>query len=354
MTPGRLLLGLLAAIAPAPAAWAQFDINSPYFNPAAPFVGGLSVPPLASSKKPAPKGIKPDPDAPPLPTGLDPADTLAAMIAAAYRSGDDQTINAVVAVAKATFPDRAAEIERLAAGDAAILANTRHEEQERQQARLATARFFEIWKGELEAGATRSTGSTSTLGLYGAARLAREGLNWVQKLNARLDYQQTDHVTTTERFIAAYQPNYKIDDRLYVYGLAQYEHDRFLGYGSRFTAGTGAGYTVVNRPDLKLQLEAGPALRWTDYTDIPNRTTAAARASLSASVALTPTLALHQDGAIFFEARDTTASATSSIDTKLIGALRGRLSYNVQYEQNAPEGQHSLDTISRATLVYDF
>ncbi len=87
-----------------------------------------------------------------IPPGIDPSDTLAAMIAAAYRTGNDATINAVVGVAKATFPDQAALIDRLAAGDAAMLAQTRKEAQEREQARIMQARFYEIWKGELEAG----------------------------------------------------------------------------------------------------------------------------------------------------------------------------------------------------------
>ncbi|UAK26210.1 DUF481 domain-containing protein [Sphingomonas nostoxanthinifaciens] len=328
---------------------AQVDLSSP-------FVGVAPVPALAppAAPKPKPKGIQADPTVPPVPANPDAADALAAMIAAAYRSGDDATINAVVGVAKATFPDRAAEIDRLAAGDAAILASARKEENERQQARIASARFFEIWKGELEFGASRSTGSTQQLGIYASAKLNREGLNWIQKFSGRLDYQQTDHVTTTERVVALYQPDYKINDKLYVYGLGQYEHDRFLGYNHRFTGGTGVGYTVFNRGDLKLQVEGGPAVRQTDYTDLANRTTLAGRAAMSARVAITPTLVFSQDAALFFEARDTTASATTSLDTKLIGALKARLSYNVQFEQNAPQGGHELDTISRATLVYSF
>ena len=290
----------------------------------------------------------------PLPQSMSPEDAIASMIAAAYRTGDDKTIEAVVGVAKATFPDQVAEIDRLAAGDAAMLAGTRREEQEREQQRIASATFFEIWKGELEAGASRSTGSSRTFGAYASAKLARDGLNWRQRLSGRIDYQETDHVTTTERLIAAWQPSYKFDDRLYGYGLAQYEHDRSLGYDHRFTASSGFGYTVVSKPGAKVELEAGPAVRRTDFTDMGNRTTLAARGSLAARLALSPTLAFTQDAAIFFEARDTTASATTSLDTKLIGALKARLSYNVQYEQDAPDGRPSLDTISRATLVYSF
>ncbi len=289
-----------------------------------------------------------------LPAGVDPTDTLAAMIAAAYRSGDDATINAVVGVAKATFPDQMALIDRLAAGDAAVLAQTRKEEQAREQTRIEQARFFEIWKGELEAGASRSTGTTRQAGAYASAKLERDGLKWRQKLTGRLDLQQTDNVTTTERLIAAWQPNYKLSDRFYTYGLAQYEHDRTLGYDHRFTGGAGIGFTPIDRGGTTIELEAGPAIRRTYFTELSDRTTLAARASLSAHLAITPTLTFSQEGALFVESRDTTASATTSLDTKLIGALKARFSYNIQYEEDAPVGSHPLDTVTRATLVYDF
>ncbi len=300
-----------------------------------------------------------DPAVPPikLPVDVDPTETLAAMIAAAYRTGNDATINAVIGVAKATFPNQAAIIDRLAAGDAAVLAQTRKDAQERERLRIEQARFFQIWKGELEAGASRSTGTTSSLGVYASAKLTREGLKWRQNVSARLDFQQTDNVTTTERLVAAWQPNYKFDERLYAYGLGQFEHDRTLGYNSRFTLGTGLGYTLVATDNAHIQLEGGPAVRRTDYTALSeetDRTTIAARASLTGKIQLSPTIAISQDAALFFETRDTTISATSALETTLIGKLKAKFSYNIQYEQNAPEGSHALDTITRATLVYGF
>jgi putative salt-induced outer membrane protein len=293
-------------------------------------------------------------DTPPPPRPIAPEDTLAAMLSAAYRSGDDATIKAVLGVAKATFPDDVAEIDRLAAGDAAVLARTRKEAQEKEQARIAAATFFEIWKGELELGASRSTGSTQVVGLYASAKLTRDGLKWRQQVTGRIDFQQTDHVTTTQRIIAAWQPQYKWSDRTYSYGLLQYESDRSLGYSNRETVGAGFGYTAYKGPKGTLNLEGGPAMRETDFLEQPNRTTLAGRASLTGHFSLTPTLQLSQDASVFVEQRDTTASATSSVDTKLIGNLKARLSYNIQYEQDAPTGRNELDTISRATLVYAF
>lgn len=283
-----------------------------------------------------------------------PTDTIAAMLDAAYRSGDDATIRSVIGVAKATFPDQAVEIDRLAAGDAAVLAQTRKEAQLKQQQRIAEATFFEIWKGELEVGASQSNGTSDVAGIYASAKLTRDGLLWRQKLTARIDYQRTNGLTTTERALVAYQPNYKLNDNSYVYGLAQYERDRSLGYLNRETLGAGVGVTAYKSTRGKIDFEGGPAIRETDFIDQRNRTTVAARGSLAARYALSPSLNFSEDASVFVEAGDTTAISTSAIDTRLIGRLKAKLSYNVQYEQDAGAGQKSLDTVGRATLVYSF
>ena len=290
----------------------------------------------------------------PVPRAIAPTDTIAAMLDAAYRSGDDTTIRSVIGVAKATFPDQAIEIDRLAAGDAAVLAQTRKEAQMKQQERIAEATFFEIWKGEIEVGASQASGTSDVGGVYASAKLTRDGLLWRQKFTARIDYQRTNGLTTTERALIAYQPNYKLNDDSYVFGLAQYERDRSLGYLNRETFGAGVGLTAFKSPRGKLDFEGGPALRETDFIGQPNRTTLAARGSFAARYALSPSLNFSEDASLFVEAGDTTATATSAIDTRLIGRLKAKLSYNVQYEQDAAPGQKTLDTVGRATLVYAF
>ena len=224
----------------------------------------------------------------------------------------------------------------------------------RQQQRIAEATFFEIWKGELEVGASQSNGTSDVAGVYASAKLTRDGLAWRHKFTGRIDYQRTNGLTTTERALAAYQPNYKMSDDSYAFGLVQYERDRSLGYLNRETIGAGIGLTAFKSPRGKVDFEGGPAIRVTDFIDQPNRTTVAARGSLAARYTLSPSLNFSEDASLFVEAGDTTASSTSAIDTRLIGRLKAKLSYNIQYEQDQTQGHNSLDTVGRATLVYGF
>jgi putative salt-induced outer membrane protein len=302
------------------------------------------------------------PDAPVVPqpmlTLAPPAPGLPApirtMIEAAYKTGNDKTISDVVGLAKDNFPTYIDDISALAQTQGEHLAGVRKETQEREQARIAAASFLQIWKGELEAGGSRSTGTTQTTSIYASAKLQRDGIKWRQKFNARLDYQETDHERTTERWLAAWQPNYKFSDIRYAYGLAQYEHDRFLGIQSRVTAGTGIGWLVASKPKLNITLEAGPAVRRTVYIDLENTTRLAGRGSLSAVWKISPTLTFREDAAVFFEGDDATASNATALETKLIGSLSAKFSYNIQFERETPTTSRQLDTVTRATLVYGF
>ena len=276
------------------------------------------------------------------------------MIEAAIEGGNAQTVEAVIGLARKTNPQAEAEIVTIEAAYREKVEAQRAAEEERRIAEITRAGLFDRWSGQVELGASRATGNSNSLGLFGATNLTREGLSWRHKFSARADIQETNNVTTTERVLAAWQPNYKVGERLYMFGLGQYEHDRFLGYSNRYTLGGGAGYGVISGPAVKLDIEGGPALRHTDYVEGLNETKVAGRASMTLNWKVTPTLQFGQTGSLYLERGDSSASAATTLDTKLIGALKARFSYNIQYERDAPAGVKPVDTLSRATLVYSF
>jgi putative salt-induced outer membrane protein len=277
-----------------------------------------------------------------------------AMIDAAIAAGDAPGVAAVLRFARETNPAAAAEIDAIDAAWQAELAAREAAAAEARKQSLAAAGPLDHWKGQLELGASRSTGNSNSLGLYGALSVERSGLEWRHKLTGRADVQETNGNTTTQRVLASWQPNYRFDDHFYAFGLAQYEHDKFLGYSDRYTASGGVGVGVVASPRLKLDFEGGPAFRHTAFTDGRAASTLAGRASLDLNWKIAPTLQLTQTSALYVEAGDTSASALTALDTTLLGALKARFSYNIQYERNAPAGVKPVDTLSRATLIYSF
>ena len=201
------------------------------------------------------------------------------------------------------------------------------------------------------------------LTLYGGLKLDREGLKWRQHIVARADYQKSDGTTSVEKTNALWQPQYKLQDQLYLYGLGQYDHDRFLGLENRYTGGIGAGYGVVRSARLKVDVEAGPAYRHTDFTDRPDglvfidepkQNTVAGRGSFALEWKPNGNIQFQHRTAVFVESGDSSLVATTSLDSKLFGPLKARISYDVNYESNPIADARNLDTVSRAALVYSF
>ena len=293
---------------------------------------------------------------PPAPADAPPVlpEEIRAVLTAAVDSGDPAAVAAVVRFAKTTNPETAGQIDRINEAYLARVAARKAREARERRDELLLAGPLDFWKGEIELGASRSTGNTDALGVYVAARANRDGIDWRHKLTARLDYQRTNGVTSTERGIVSYSPNYKIDDQLYTFGLGQYERDRFLGYTTRLTAGGGLGYSVFREGPIKLDLEGGPAFRQTDYVDQPSESGLAARASMAMTWRITPKVNLTQNAAFYLEPDNRSANSSTALDTTILGSLKARFSYNVQYERAAPTRNRSVDTLSRATLVYGF
>ena len=287
-----------------------------------------------------------------------PPRAVRAMIAKAAQSDDPAVFAAVVAVAKQANPNSAAEIDALARTVADREAARRLAAAPSPSApRPQTAPPSPapaVWKGKAELGGSHSTGTKNILALYGSVDVSRAGPVWTHRLTLRDDYQRTDGTTTVERFAAAYEPRAQLAASLYGFGLTQYEHDRSLGYRDRYTLGVGVGVKLIDRPNLTVAGDLGPALRFTDYYAPDTEEAVAGRASLNIRWLPSHRVTLAKEAALYADGRKTSARSVTSVETLLFGPLKGRLSYNLQYERDARVARSELDAITRASLLYSF
>lgn len=272
---------------------------------------------------------------------------IKAMLDAAIASGNDGEISTIVKYARVADPASADQV-------LAIAEKWRGDRAKERNETIRQASFLDLWSGRAEIGGYRSTGNSDTAGVTGILDLTREGLQWRHKFRAQADYQENADVAVREHYLASYEPNYKVDDRAYIYGAAQYESDKFLGYYNRYSGSLGAGYSVLKKPRAKLDLELGPAYRYTSFTDETVQRSIAARGSVNFALKLTPGLSVTQIASAYVQRFNSTVSSTSALSAKLIGPLSAQLSYNVQYESQPPIGSVSTDTTSRASIVYTF
>lgn len=275
-------------------------------------------------------------------------DPAQVMLDAALAQGDAAEIATIVKYAQKAWPEAAVEIQaRVDAWRAATLAPA-------ASSPAAPPPPPVPWQGKGELGGYHATGNSDYVGVSAGVTLKREDPAWRHVLTAQADYQESGGAATRERYLLSYQPNYRFNPRTYLYGLTQYEHDRFLGYDSRYALSAGIGYRTDGGMPVMVELEAGPAYRFTRFVDGGSESSPAGRGSISLEWKLTPALSFNQNAAVYIDTLNSTVNGTSALSAKLLGPLSMRLSYNVQYESRPPTGRQTTDTMSRASLVYDF
>jgi putative salt-induced outer membrane protein len=281
---------------------------------------------------------------------------LSAQIEAMLRAAEPGELAAVAAAARRVEPAAATRID-------AIVAELKARREAASRAALASRSPLDGWKGEVSASGTLTTGNTSERGVTTTLALAREGPGSRHQLNARADLQHSSGRKTRERYLLGYQPNIEIGERVFAFGLLQWERDRFAGFGRRFTESFGLGWVAVDGGAVRLTLEGGPALRQTrfvggeDSNGFAGGTDSAefgGRGKLDFAWTIRPRLKLTQ-GAGFVVGNDSnTLFANSALTAGLFGDLSVRLSFDLLHETSPPAGREETDTVSRIGVVYGF
>ena len=283
-----------------------------------------------------------------------PPDPVGEMLAAAIATGKDGDVEAVAKLAKATNPDDAAEIETRLIAYRAERKRLKDEAAAAARAKLAAAKFWQNWKGEGQIGASHSSGNTKSAGLSAGVALARKGIDWTHKLRAQADYQRTNGRTSVERYLVELEPQYRINDRAFAFGLGRWEHDRILGYDTRWNISGGLGYKMIDSKRMSLSLKGGPAFRQTDFVSGRDDTELTALAGLDFGWQLSPTLRLTQVASTIVGEANSSTSSLTALNAKLTGSLSARVAYSAQIDTSPPPGIESVDTQTRFTLVYGF
>ncbi len=297
------------------------------------------------------------------------------MVEAALRSGDAAGLDAVIRYAKQAHPEAAEAIDAqvaafrnangsgdqlpatpavaapaAAAKPPVITAEAKTQASAEPEQTASAVKY----SGEGELGAFTTTGNAPGIGLAAGLKLTAEGEDWRLGLLGRADYQETSKVVVREQYRFSVEPNYKFNERGYVYGLGQYEQDRFQGFHARYSVSGGVGYSLLTSDEAKLSVKAGPAWRYTRLVTGMQESVVAGLASVDIKVKVTPTIQLTEAASAYVDEERSTLFSVAAIDSQLIGKLKARLSYTVQYESNPALGRAPTDTTSRLTLVYGF
>ncbi|MCT2400847.1 DUF481 domain-containing protein [Novosphingobium mangrovi (ex Huang et al. 2023)] len=277
-----------------------------------------------------------------------------AMIEEAIRRDDSKAVAAVVKVALATQPYDADEIRAMQRKYLDRKAHALAVMTQRETDRIRNSGVLELWKGQVELGAFRSTGNTSNFGFTGALKLDRKGIDWQHTILLNADYQKDSGKVTREKYGASYQPRYTLNDGLFTFGRVQFEKNEIQGIRDRYSLSGGLGYRVLKRRNMDMSLEAGPAVRHTLFVVEPSETTWSMLTSLEFNWKVNGTLKFTQNASSYVGSDDSTFTSLTGIEAGLAEGLKAKMSYSFQHETSPPDGALKTDTISRFSLVYGF
>lgn len=251
----------------------------------------------------------------------------------------------IAAFATDLKPDQAAEIEALMAEIAEV-----------SPLPVEPTGFFgwDGWSGQGELGGGFTSGNTdeSTVGIR--FRLEREAVLWTHEFDLLFDFTETDGQTTKQRLDTTYKLNRSLTERLYAFGLVNYEDDRFSGFDYRLFFAPGLGYRVFDRDDLSWRLEAGPGVRLNKFNDGTSDTEVVGFTRSRFSWQATDTLELINDTDVIGGGTSVTLKNLAAALFKINDRLRAKFSVDVRTESDPPPPAKRTDTTTKASIVYDF
>lgn len=177
---------------------------------------------------------------------------------------------------------------------------------------------------------------------------------WQTTWGLKVLFAESDGVKTGENYITDLRLDYRLNERLYSFGLAAWLRDRFAGINNRYYFGAGLGYSILNGPKHNLAAEAGANYTIEEFTDKSNNGFLGARAFTKYDYLFTEKSKFTAWVEYLPDFKDTDnynfnteASLTSALNNFL--SLKG--SYLVKYDNKPAVGATEKDTIVSLALV---
>ncbi|MAK49764.1 DUF481 domain-containing protein [Marinobacter sp.] len=227
---------------------------------------------------------------------------------------------------------------------------------------FASAQEADNWKGETELGVLITSGTTEETNIKGRLGLVHEVESWRNSGEFRTNYSETEDETTTEKYLAELETNYKFDKNQYWFLRGSYEDDRFSGYDFESTVTTGYGnrvWTSGERSFLDLSVGGGYRYNRLEMVNAKGEDTekeAIARLAGKFDYALTANSLFRQklSTEIGLDDSNTVTESETSLQANVIGNLSMKAAFRVKHLSDPPVGSENTDTETSLSLLYGF
>jgi len=219
------------------------------------------------------------------------------------------------------------------------------------------ADIAEGWGGEASVSGSTTSGNTSTTDIGAALHLTKESDLWKHSFDTTYDLGRTSGVNNKNRWYIGYQLDRKINERLYVYGNANYFTDDFGAFKNGTFVGGGLGYQVIKTEPMQWAIEGGAGYRSQKTRNVGivpgfSNDEFALRGGSEFDYKFSEAVSFYNDSEVIWSDSDTYLWNDTGVTATLAGNLAARFSFRVDHHTDVPVGRKKTDTITRAALVY--
>lgn len=210
------------------------------------------------------------------------------------------------------------------------------------------------WEREAELGYISTSGNTDTESLTAKLKIVNDRVHLKHTVIAEATRAENNAVITAERYFFSGKSDYKISDKAYIFGLLNYEDDRFSGYNYQTSLILGYGHKLVNTDEVKLEAEIGAGTRHNEFDTGVKTDEGILYGAMNLDWKISESANFTEK--LTVEAGDdaTTTKSVSGLKAKVNDKLASKITYTVKHVSDVPVGVEKTDKEIAVTLVYNF
>jgi len=212
------------------------------------------------------------------------------------------------------------------------------------------------WSGKILLGYLAVSGNTDSTSANLEAAVNWDGVRWHHALSGRAIGQSQENDTTAESYKATYDAKFDLSERTYVFGLLDYNKNRFTSYDQQIFEFVGIGRRFIKTDKHMLNGELGAGANQSDLADPPGGSVDefAWRASGDYTWNITDNSSFMQKVNISSGSSNTFTESITELRSSIFGSLAMVLSYTIRNNSDVLPGTEKTDTYAAVNLEYAF
>ena len=210
------------------------------------------------------------------------------------------------------------------------------------------------WSGRAALGYLATTGNTENSSLNAAFGLGYDAGRWHHSLDVTAIGAAENDVTTAEAYSIGAKTKYDFSEFNYVFGLVDWNKDKFSGYDQQVSEAVGYGRRILNSDRHVLNLEVGAGARQSDLRDGTSQNETILRLGGDYAWKLSETADFSQVIVVEAGEDNTFLESVTSLRATLMDNIALVASYTIKQNTDVPPGSEKTDTFTALSLEYAF